>query len=174
MFLALAVPARPQDSGPSEYELKAAFLYSFAKFIDWPSKAFASPQSPFVICILGADPFGAAIDDTLRGKSIGDHPVVVQRAKEASEVRHCQIVFVSSQTTRPLSEILASLQGSTALVVGESDRFADSGGAIQLILDQNHIRFAINEAAAENAGLHISSKLLALAKIVRGSDAGKN
>jgi hypothetical protein len=167
--------APAQDNPPSEYQLKAAFLYSFARFIDWPSNSFASPQSPFAICILGLDPFGPAIDDTLRGKTIGEHPVVVQRAKEPAEVRHCQIIFVSSSEKRQLPEILAALQGTGALIVGESDRFADSGGTIQLMLEKNHVRFAINTDAAESAGLRISSRLLVLAKVVHtAAENGKN
>jgi hypothetical protein len=157
-----------QDNSPSEYQLKAAFLFSFAKFVDWPPDSFASPQAPFSICILGADPFGQVIDDVLRDKTIGDHPVVVKRTNEPAEVRHCQIVFISSSESRRLPEILSSLQGASVLIVGDTDHFADSGGTIGLMLEQNHIRFAINTVAAESAGLKISSKLLALAKIVRG------
>ena len=167
--------SRAQDSSASEYQLKAAFLFSFAKFIDWPSSAFASPQSPFSICILGTDPFGSTIDDTLRGKAVGEHPVVIERAKEPGDVRHCQIVFVSSSEKLRLPDVLTSLQGANVLIVGEADRFADSGGTIQLMIEQKHVRFAINTDAAETSGLRISSKLLALAKIVHtGADPGKN
>jgi len=165
---------RAQETPPSEYQLKAAFLYNFAKFIDWPPSTFSSSQAPFAICILGTDPFGMAIDETLRGKTVADHPVVVRRARDVSEVRRCQIVFVSSQEKQPVSGILDALQGQNVLIVGEADHFADSGGTIQLFIEGGHIRFAINTVAAENAGLHISSKLLALAKIVRGPENGKN
>lgn len=174
MAFAIVSAGWAQEAPPSEYQLKAAFLYNFAKFIDWPRSVFATPQSPFAICILGADPFGPAIDQTLRGKTVADHPVIVQRARDVSEVRHCQIVFVSSQEKQPLAEILDGLQKSSVLVVGETEHFADSGGTIQLFLDEGHIRFAINTDAAENAGLHISSKLLALAKIVHGNENGRN
>lgn len=174
LFVA-TIQSPAQDNAPSEYQLKAAFLFSFAKFIDWPSSSFASQQSPFAICILGADPFGAAIDDTLRGKAIGEHPVVIERAGEPAEVRHCQIVFISSSEKRRLAEILMALQGANVLIVGESEHFADSGGTIQLTLEQNHIRFAINTDAAESSGLRISSKLLALAKVVHNSaETGRN
>jgi len=175
LLLAGVLRTPAQDNPPSEYQLKAAFLYTFAKFIDWPSDSFATDHSSFAICILGVDPFGSTIDDTLRGKAIGDHPVVIERAKEPSEVRHCQIVFISSSEKSRLPEVLMALQGANVLIVGETERFADSGGTIQLILDQNHIRFAINTNAAESAGLRISSKLLALAKIVHtASDSGRN
>jgi len=169
IFFVFAPGAGAQANSSSEYQVKAAFLFSFAKFIDWPPGSFASPQSPFSICILGADPFGPAIDDSLRGKTIGDRAVVVRRAREPGEVRRCQIVFISSSENRRLSEILSSLQGASVLIVGDADHFADSGGTIGLMLEENRIRFAINTDAAESAGLKISSKLLALAKIVRGA-----
>jgi len=175
VLIVVAPFTRAQDSPPSEYQLKAAFLFSFAKFVDWPPRSFASQQSPFAICILGADPFGTAIDDTLRGKTIGEHPVVIERVKEPSNVRHCQILFISSAEKHRLAEILMALQGANILIVGESEHFADSGGTIELMLEQNHIRFAINTDAAESSGLRISSKLLALAKVVHNpAETGKN
>jgi YfiR/HmsC-like/TonB-dependent Receptor Plug Domain len=155
-------------------ETSTAFLYNFAKFIDWPPSSFATPQSPFAICILGKDPFGSAIDDTLGGKVVGERPVVVQRSREPEEVRHCQIVFVGASEKNRLPDIIASLQKGNVLIVGETDRFADSGGTIQLTLEENHVHFAINTDAAEMAGLRISSKLLALAKIVHGTEGAKN
>jgi len=98
---------------------------------------------------------------------------VIQRASEPAEVRRCQIVFISSSEKRRLAEILMALQGSKVLIVGESDGFADSGGTIQLMLEQNHIRFAINTDAAESSGLRISSKLLALARVVHNPDENR-
>lgn len=169
-----ALSARGQENQSSEYALKAAFLYNFAKFIDWPPASFPNPDSPFTICIFGVDPFGAVIDNTLRGKTIGDHPVALQRIKDLQQTRHCQILFVSSVEKRPISEIVSGAQGANVLIVGESDRFAESGGAIQLMVEQGHIRFAINTDAAENAGLRVSSKLLALAKVIRGTETGRN
>lgn len=167
--------AGAQTNPPSEYQVKAAFLFSFAKFIDWPPNSFAGPQSPFAICILGADPFGKTIDDALEGKTIGDHAVVVQRAKDVADARRCQMVFVSSSEKQHLPEIIERLQGANVLIVGETERFANSGGTIELMLEQNHVRFAINTDAAETAGLRISSKLLALAKIVRSTpESGRN
>jgi hypothetical protein len=169
----LAAPAA-QDS-PSEYQLKAAFVYNFAKFVDWPPNAYSGPQSPFAICILGDDPFGSLIDTALRGKTIADHPVVVRREKDAAAARRCQIVFISASEKRRLPEILEALKGANALIVGDFDGFATSGGAIELTLQDSHIRFAINPTAADSAGLRISSKLLALATIVHGtSESGKN
>jgi YfiR/HmsC-like len=174
-LIPLAGTARTAQDNPSEYQLKAAFVYNFAKFVDWPPKVYSGPQSPFSICILGADPFGPVIDDALRGKMVADHPVVVRRDKDAAAARHCQIVFVSASERHRLADILASLKGANALVIGDVDGFAAAGGAIELTLQDSRVRFAINPGAADGAGLKISSQLLALATIVHGNpESGKN
>jgi YfiR/HmsC-like len=176
-FLLIASPAplMTAQESPSEYQLKAAFVYNFAKFIDWPPSTFSGPQSPFSICILGVDPFGSVIDDALRGKMVADHPVVIKRAKDIAAARHCEIVFVSASEKSRLPDILQGLKGANALIVGDFGGFAAAGGAIELTLQDSRIRFAINPGAADNAGLRISSKLLALATIVHGTtESGKN
>jgi hypothetical protein len=155
-----------QANPPGEYELKAAFLFNFAKFIDWPPSSLASPQSPFSICVLGQDPFGHLLDDQLQGKMIGSRNLAVQRLKNRAEARRCLMVFVSSSESPHLAEILESLRGANILIVGETNGFAASGGTIEFTIEDNHIRFAINTDAADRAGLKFSAKLLALAKIV--------
>jgi len=170
--MALIFPGRratAQESGPTEYQLKAAFLFNFAKFIDWPPSSFATPQSAFSICILGSDPFGTAIDETLRGQSIGGRAVTVQRLRDATQLRRCQVAFISASEKDHLREILQSVRGSNVLLVGETAGFASRGGAIQFQTEDEHIRFSINPDAAERAGLHVSSKLLSLATIVHDS-----
>jgi|HubBroStandDraft_5_1064220.scaffolds.fasta_scaffold50469_2 hypothetical protein len=161
-----ATPSSAQNSSSTEYQLKAAFLFNFAKFIDWPPESFESPQSPFSICVIGKDPFGRAIDDELQGKSIGSRSVAVQRMRDAASARHCQIVFVGAMEDRSPAGIIEALRGTNVLLVGESGGFATSGGTIQFTLEENHVRFLINTDAADRAGLKFSSKLLALAKIV--------
>jgi YfiR/HmsC-like len=165
--------ARSQSVEPAEYQLKAAFLFNFAKFIQWPSSSFANSQSEFGICILGDDPFGKSIDDVLRGKTIGEHPVAVTRAKHLEELTHCQIVFVSSSEKKRMPEILAVLKGTNTLAVGETEGFAASGGVIQFTIEDQRVRFIINVDAAERAGLQISSKLLALARVVSDVPASR-
>lgn len=176
LAIALHAPAmRSQGDEPGEYELKAAFLFNFAKFVQWPPSSFATPQSQFGICVLGDDPFGKSIDDMLRGKTIGEHRVVVTRCKNLAEIAHCQIVFISSSERKRLPEILTALRGTSTLAVGETGGFAASGGVIQFTLEDQHVHFIINVDAAEHAGLQISSKLLALAKVVRDAPLnGKN
>jgi YfiR/HmsC-like len=164
--------ASAQETGASEYQLKAAFLFNFAKFVGWPPSSFASPQAPFTICLLGADPFGQVIEETLRGQMIRGRRVTVQRARNAEQLRQCQMVFISSFESARLPAILHSLRGASVLVVGETPGFAAAGGAIQFDLVHDHVRFSINPAAAERAGLRVSSTLLSLATIVH--DAGSN
>jgi YfiR/HmsC-like len=175
LFAVLPLRLVAQSKAASEYEVKAAFLYNFAKFIDWPPDSFASPQSPFAICILGVDPFGHVMDNALQGKMVGSHPVSIQRVKEFTDLRHCQIAFVSSSESPRLPEILQSLKGSSVLVVGESEGFATAGGAIQFAIEDERVRFLINPDAAESARIKVSSKLLALAKIILpGAESGNN
>jgi hypothetical protein len=169
---ACAPVARAQTEAPGEYQLKAAFLFNFAKFIDWPATSFATPQSPFTICILGTDPFRRAMDDAWRGKTVGDRAVAVERSKDLAYARRCQIVFVSSSEKRRVREILGSLRGTNALVVGETDGFAEAGAAVQFTIEDDRVRFLINTDAAARAGLKVSSKLLSLARVVHDSDKG--
>jgi YfiR/HmsC-like len=172
VLAALLWPPCVSGQGTSEYQVKAAFLFNFGKFVEWPQASYASAKSPFSICVLGEDPFGAALDQTLHGKVIANRPVSVLRMKDAASAQHCQIVFVSSSEKSHLATTFASFRGSNALLVGETDGFAASGGAIQFTLEDNHIRFAINPDAIRRAGLQVSSQLLALAKIVRDERSG--
>ena len=160
---------RAQAEPPGEYQLKAAFLFNFAKFIDWPATSFSSPQSPFIVCILGTDPFGHAMDDVLRDKSIDNRPVVISRLKNITEAKQCHMVFVSQSETARLADIIQELRGARILLVGESDGFAAAGGMIQFTREDNHVRFLINSDAADRAGLKVSSKLLSLARVVHDS-----
>jgi hypothetical protein len=176
LISALAFPApsaRGQSSGATGYEVKTAYLFNFAKFIDWPSSSFATPHSPFTICVLGQDPFGNILDDTLQGKVIGDRPIAVRRLKDKTEARHCQMVFVSSSGSPHLADIVETLRGANALLVGETNGFAASGGTIEFTLEDNHVRFVINTDAADRSGLKFSSKLLALAKLVHDQEHAK-
>jgi len=161
-----------QSKAPTEYELKAAFLFNFARFVEWPSSAFSSPQSPFLICVLGTDPFGSTLDDAMLRHSIQGRPTALLRIKHVSDIVGCQILFVPSSESHRLPEITAKLRGQCVLVIGESENFASSGGVIQFSLEESRIRFLINTDAADRSGLKFSSKLLALAKIVRDSPPG--
>jgi hypothetical protein len=168
--ISFARSAVPADS-LNEYQVKAAFLFNFAKFIDWPDDTYSSPQAPFAICVLGKDPFGPTLDESLAGKTMNDHPVTVLRLKERSAARHCQMVFISSTESPNYGVIFESLRGASVVLVGETEGFAASGGTIEFFLDQDHVRFAINPETARRANLKFSSRLLALAKIVHAEQA---
>lgn len=172
-FASVHSPAWGQSGGATGYEVKTAFLFNFAKFIDWPASSFSGPQSPFTICVLGQDPFGNILDDTLLGKIVGIRPLVIRRLKEKNEARSCQMVFVSPSESAHLSEIFASLQRANVLLVGETTGFAASGGTIEFTLDDNHVRFTINTDSVDRSGLKFSSKLLALAKLVHDEGHSK-
>jgi hypothetical protein len=151
-WLGAGAPAdRAQTVASPEYQLKAAFLFNFAKFIDWPPASFAGPQANFSICILGADPFGHTMDELLQGKMIADRRVSIERSKQVADVRHCQMVFVSASEKSRVREILDGLKGTSVLVVGETEGFAAAGGAIQFAIEDNHVRFVINTDAADRA-----------------------
>ncbi len=165
-LLAGSDPRARAQAPPTEYEIKAAFLYNFAKFVDWPVDKFADPQAPVVLGIVGDDPFGAALDAMVLGKSVNGRAFQVKRLKPGPDLRSCHIVFVPASGKKHLPEILASLRGSSVLTVGETDWFVRSGGAVNFLLEDNKVRFEINVDAVARARLKISSKLLALARSV--------
>lgn len=177
VVITLALPGvapavRAQSETPSEYQVKAAFLYSFARFVEWPADAFVHPQATIVLGIVGEDPFGFALDGMVFGKTVNGRGFMVKRLKIGPELRGCHILFISSSEKKNLAHIFESLKGSSVLTVGETDRFVQSGGAIQLLLQDNKVRFEINVGAAALARLKVSSKLLALARSVVGEHAG--
>ena len=155
-----------QSSGVAEYDVKATFLYDFAKFVDWPANTTASNRSPFVLCIVGADPFGSALDRIVRGQRIDQHEIVIRRVRNSDDLTVCQIAFVSRAENKNLSGILDRLKGSSTLVVGDAQDFARRGGGIQLYLEDNAVHFSINVDSVQRSHLAISSNVLALATIV--------
>lgn len=157
--------ARGADQ-PTEYQLKAAYIYHFAQFVEWPPSAFPQANSPLIIGVLGENPFGNDLRRTVQGKLLGNHPIVVQEFHSLSDLTNqCQILFISSSEKR-LPDIFTSLNGTSTLTVGESDRFAEAGGMIRFVPEGGKIRFQINQTAVEKAGLKMSFKLLSLASKV--------
>ncbi len=148
-----------------EYEIKAAFLYNFARFTDWPDEA-DHPQDPFTFCILGEDPFGGGLEATTRGKSVHGRPVAVEHLGTAPEGRSCRVVFIAPSEHKQLGKILDALDGSSALTVGDSEGFSESGVMINLVVEDRQVRFEVNAEAARHAGLRLSSRLLELARVV--------
>jgi hypothetical protein len=173
LTLAPAIPARPQTSPSVEYQVKAAFLFNFAKFVEWPQDAFQTDKTPITLCVFRHDPFGSALDEIIREKAINNRELLARRVNDLPELKTCQLVFVSGREEKQLPEILNSLKGASALVVGEGEDFAERGGAVQFFLENNKLRFAINVDAIQRARLQASSKLLALARIVHDSGRPK-
>jgi hypothetical protein len=164
LLLLLALPAAAQEAQPLEYELKAAFLFNFVKFVEWPPEAFAGARSPLTICVYGQDPFGASLDGVVRGESLGERSLLVQRPETLDDLRDCHVLFVSRSERQRMPEVLARVEGAPVLTVGDTDGFLRAGGMINFVLEENKVRFLINQEAAERSGLRISSKLLRLAK----------
>lgn len=151
-------------SSATEYEVKAAFLYSFAKYVEWPDGAVT--EEPFLIGVLGQDPFEQALDVTLQGKSILGHRVAVARFARLDEALRSHILFVAGSDAREQDPVLKALQGRPILSAGESEGFAERGGIVGFRTQDNRVRFEINLRRAEESGLKISSQLLKLATIV--------
>jgi hypothetical protein len=148
---------------PLEYEVKAAFLLNFTRFIEWPPAAFAAADGPFSICVLGDDPFGRALDRTVEGESVNGRKIEIQRIVRQTPAS-CQIVFAGG-SEKDLPKVLAGM-GPGVLTVGEGARFLREGGMIAFMLENRRVRFDINQSAAAKAGLRISSKLLSVARSV--------
>ena len=165
LLISHSASIRAQEAAPVEYQVKAAFLLNFARFIEWPADAFANDQSPILFCEFRQDPFQGALDQITQGKSIGSRTLAVRRVQNLPDLKTCQLVFVGSAQDKFLPGILDSLKATSALVVGESDNFAERGGGIQFYLDDNKVRFSVNVDATKRARLNVSSKLLSLARI---------
>ena len=161
-----------QSSGASEYTVKAAFLFHFAQFVEWPAEAFADANSPLTYCTIGEDSFGGALDESVNGKSIGNRRLQVKHVKEPGQIAGCQVLFIAAGEKKRHGEELAIASKRPVLTVGETDGFATEGGIIGFCREQNKIRFEINLDAAGKAQLKISAKLLSLAKTVIGSPRG--
>jgi hypothetical protein len=150
----------------SEYQLKAVFLFNFAQFVEWPPQAFADAETPLVIGVLGEDPFGSYLDETVRGEAMKGHPMVVRRYREVEEVEACHILFISQTRAGRMEQILTRLNGQNVLTVSDAPGFARQGGMIEFVTNRNKIRLRMNLEAARVADLTISSKLLRLADLV--------
>lgn len=166
-FLAAAVRIAAQAPGPTEYQVKAAYLSNFGRFVEWPARTSSAEDQPFTVCVLGEDPFGPALDSALAGEVIRKAPVVPRRISGVHDAAFCRIIFISRSEEPRLKTILPALQSTGALTVSDVPQFARRGGMIGLVLAGSKVRFEINVAALEQAGLTVSSELLKLAVAVR-------
>jgi hypothetical protein len=146
-----------------EYEVKAAFLENFARFVSWPATALPHGDTPIVIGIVGDDPFGALLTEAMESRPVEGHPVRIVHFRWNDALAGCHILFIAASELNHLPQILSAVAGFPVLTVAEFDAFARRGGAIELKTAGNRVRFDINAGAASAAGLRVSSKLLTLA-----------
>src|SRR5687767_2862806 len=128
--IAFLLPASFARAQTGEYELKAAFLYNFTQFVQWPESAFSAPDTPFQLCLVGEDPFGRILDDTVTSEFVNQHPIVVRRIKEVENTSSCHMIFVSVKTDIPFEAVLQAIGDRPVLVAGELPDFAEKGGTI--------------------------------------------
>lgn len=158
-----------QRSRPTQYDVEAAYLYQFGRFVRWPvRRPEAEGPKSFSICVLGRDPFGKVLDGTVKGENMNGMSLVAKRVASAQEAVDCQVLFVSSSQEGELARDLDALRGAPVLTASDLPDFLRRGGMIQFVLIDNRVRFEINVGNAERAGLTVSSQLLKVAVSVRG------
>ncbi len=170
-FIAVALllvggSAAAQTVRAAASQVEAVFLFNFAQFVNWPPGSVPDPQAPLVIGVLGDDPFGAFLDETVRGETVGGRPFEIRRDRRIEAIANSHILFISRSEVDRLKEILATVAGRPMLTVSDADDFARRGGMIQFVVERSRIRLRINLQAAQAASLTISSKLLRSAEIV--------
>ena len=157
---ALLGGARTASAAPTAQQVEAVFLFYFSQFVDWPPRAFADEHSPIVIGVLGDDPFDGALDQAVAGERVNGRPIVVRRLRAVEDATACHILYISPSDAGQLPRILGALKGRSVLTVSDLTRFTQTGGMIGFVLIDQHVRLRINAAAAQSAGLTLSSKLL--------------
>ena len=167
MVVSLAFSAAAHAQHAKEYEVKAAFLYNFAKFVQWPSNPPSGDSNSILLCVAGDDPFGKALERTVLGKTANGQPFVIQRFGRVENARGCRILFTDSNDERYIRSLIAAAGEEGVLTVGDAEKFCELGGIIGFVWEENKVRFQINVEAAQRARLKISSKLLSLAKVFR-------
>lgn len=161
-------PTQPLSSAQttSEYQVKAAYLYNFAKFVDWPERDFANPAVPVRLCVLNEPSFEPELNRIVKGKVVAGHPVSVVSVQNAEQSRSCHILFISSSQNVQSRHVIEVLRDASVLTVGETKGFVEEGGIINFVLQDDRVQFQVNYKAAKQAGLSMSSRLLSVAKVV--------
>jgi YfiR/HmsC-like len=166
-WVLIAVPClQAQSAKPTDYDVKAAYLYNFGRFVEWPPSVTAK-SDVFNVCILGQDPFGPALDTTLAGETISGKNIAAKRISTPQEAVNCQILFMSSAEETRLGKIIETLDKGAVLTVSDMPQFSQRGGMIQFVLEGKKVRFEVNLTAVQRAGLTLSSELLKVATAVR-------
>ena len=164
----LLIGTHAQSPAAGEYQVKAAFLFNFAKFVEWPPSSFSDTSVPLRICVFGRDPFGDELRNITKEKIVNGRKLEVTQVLDLQVARTCHILFIASSETSRLKQIFESLRGSDALTVGDTKGFVEQGGMINFVLENSRVQFEVNRKAAEQGRLKISSKLLSVAKLVVG------
>ncbi len=155
-----------QSPTAEEYQIKAAFLYNFAKFVEWPASSFHDEAAPFQICVMGRDPFGEGLLNITREKTVNGRKFEVDTIADLEHARTCHILFVAASVKMPMQQIIEGLHGASVLTVSDTKGFAEQGGMINFVLQDDRVQFDVSLTAVGQAGLKISSKLLSVAKVV--------
>ena len=164
-LLPTSVLAGPENK-PTQYEVEAAYLFNFGKFVVWP--AGAQSNSPFLICVLGDDPFGPVLDRTIASETLAGRAVQDKRITRPQDAIGCSILYISSSESGRLSKILSTIQEAPVLTVSDIPDFVQQGGMIQFVLRDGRVRFEVNLAPTQGKGLSMSSELLKVAvEVVR-------
>jgi YfiR/HmsC-like len=165
--LCIAFPATPASAqSVTDDQVKAAYIFNFAKFIEWPSQVFAAKDAPMNFCVLGRSPVVDELDSSIGGKSVNGHTIMVKHLHGPDEIKDCHLIFLAASAGKQQQKLIQAAKGSAVLLVAETPGFARSGGTINFITESGRLLFEVNVNAAESAHLRISSKLLALARIV--------
>lgn len=152
-----------QQSKPTEYQVKAAYLYNFSRFVEWPQQMPHNPGDYFLICILGDNPFGNALADIVSHEHVNGMSVLTKQVLTPEDVAGCRMLFISYSERNRLKHILSTLDHTSVLTVSDLPQFTEHGGMIQFVVEDNHVRFQVNVATAKRAGLAMSSELLKVA-----------
>jgi YfiR/HmsC-like len=166
-FSLISVGGFAQANRPTDFQIKAAYLYNFGRFVEWPPSSLKNDN--FVVCVLGRDPFGPALDKVLTGETISGKPVMAKRISNPQESNTCQILFLNETDEDHLTRLLGALDKEAVLTVSDAPRFSQRGGMIQFVMDGQRVRFEVNLAATQHAGLALSSELLRVASTVHRS-----
>jgi hypothetical protein len=165
--LSLSIAPAARADTALEYRIKAAFLYNFAKFIDWPEAAFSTEDAPVIFCVVGPDPFGDSLRGTVDGRKVGGRDIVIRLDVRPDQTTECHLVFSPNAQAGAVARILQQGVRAGLLTVGEGQGFLESGGIISLVVEDGKVRFDVNTEAAEAADLKVSSQLLKLARTVK-------
>lgn len=163
LWMSGAGSTRAADARLGEYELKAAFIFNFSQFVEWPTNAFQSDTEPMIIGVVGSDPFGPILDRIVKDEKVRGRTLIVERYARLADIKRAHILFVSKSVAAQWPEILRAVEGQPVLTVSDMDRFSNRGGMIHLVTEKNLVRMRVNPDAAKRSDLAISSKLLRLA-----------